>query len=184
MLKNKQLLIVGGTGRNVGKTEFVCELIKKFSKDKPIYALKVSAIFPDEEIYHGRHAEDDANLCLFEETRLTTNKDTSRMLRAGARRVFYLRSNNEGLRTGFDDFLKMVPAEAVIVCESNSLSQYVAPALLIIVKSISGTIKQRVAGLLKTADLIIVSDGSSGFPKLKLISYSEHNGWQIQSEIR
>lgn len=53
MLKNKRLLVVGGTGRDVGKTEFVCKLMGKISEYRPVYALKVSAIFPDEELYHG-----------------------------------------------------------------------------------------------------------------------------------
>jgi hypothetical protein len=182
MLKNKQLLVVGGTGRDVGKTEFVCQLIGKISEIRPVYALKVSAIFPDEELYHGTHAIEEEQLHLFEETRFTTNKDTSRMLRAGARRVFYLRSNNEGIRSGFDYFLKIVPETAVIICESNSLGQIVAPALSIIVKSVNGPIKQRAISQLDSADLVIISDGSSGFPQLKLISYSEQNGWQMQSK--
>lgn len=182
MLKNKQLLVVGGTGRDVGKTEFVCQLIGKISEYRQVYALKVSAIFPDEELYHGTHTTEEEHLHLFEETRLTTNKDTSRMLRAGAQRVFYLRSNDEGIRSGFDEFFKIVPEKAVIICESNSLGQFVAPALSIIVKSKNGPIKQRALAQLNSADLVIVSDGSSGFSELNLINYSEHDGWQIQSE--
>ena len=85
-------------------------------------------------------------------------------------------------RSGFDEFLKIVPETAVIVCESNSLGQFVAPALSILVKSLNGPIKQRAIAQWDSADLVIVSDGSSGFPELKLISYSEHDGWQIQSE--
>ena len=182
MFKNERLLVVGGTGRDVGKTEFVCKLIAKISEHRPVYALKVSAIFPDEELYRGTHAGEGKCLHLFEETRLTTNKDTSRMLRAGAQKVFYLRSNSEGIRHGFDEFLKVVPEIAVIICESNSLGQIVTPALSIIVKSINGSIKQRAIAQLDSADLVIVSDGSSGFPELKLISYSEQDGWQMQSK--
>lgn len=183
MLKNKQLLVVGGTGRDVGKTEFICQLVSKISAIKPVYALKVSAIYPDEELYHGSHTTKEKNLHLYEETRLTTNKDTSRMLRAGAQRVFYLQSNDEGIRSGFDEFFKIVPEKAVIICESNSLGQFVAPALSIIVKSLNGPIKQRAITQLNSADLVIVSDGTSGFPELKLISYSEQDGWQMQSEL-
>lgn len=184
MLKNKQLLVVGGTGRNVGKTEFVCRLIAKISEDRLVYALKVSAIFPDEELYHGSHSPGEKQLSLFEETRLTTGKDTSRMLRAGAERVFYLRSNDEGILSGFDEFVKRVPDKAVIICESNSLNQFVTPALSIIVKSMDGPIKKRAVAQLKVADLVVVSDGSSGFPELKLISYSEKDGWQLKKGVK
>ncbi|MFT5702192.1 MAG: hypothetical protein ACI8ZB_005103 [Desulforhopalus sp.] len=106
MIKYKKLIVIGGTGRNVGKTEFVCTLIEKFSSQLPIYALKVSAIFSDEEIFHGTHSEDEPNFQLFEETRLTTEKYTSRILRAGATRVFYLRSDDLKIQAGFLAFLK------------------------------------------------------------------------------
>ena len=92
-----QLLIVGGTARNVGKTEFVCRLITSICRKYPVYGLKVSAIFPDEGIYHGNHTDDMPTRQVVEETRLYTGKDTSRMLQAGARRVFYLRSEDNGI---------------------------------------------------------------------------------------
>lgn len=182
MIKYKQLLVVGGTSRDVGKTEFICQLIRRISAFFPVYALKVSAIYPDEELYHGTHTAKEKNSHLFEETRLSTNKDTSRMLRAGAQKVFYLRSNDEGIRFGFDEFFKKVPETAAIVCESNSLGRFAAPALSIMVKSLNGQIKQRAVAQLNSADLVIISDGSSGFAELKLISYSEQNGWQFQSQ--
>lgn len=36
------------------------------------------------------------------------------MLRTGAQKVFYLRSNDEGIRSGFDEFLKIVPETAAL----------------------------------------------------------------------
>jgi hypothetical protein len=180
MIKYKKLIVIGGTGRNVGKTEFVCKLIEKFSSQLPIYALKVSTIFPDEEIFHGTHSEDELNFHLFEETRLATEKDTSRMLRAGATRVFYLRSDDLKIQAGFLAFLQHVPEDGLVVCESNSLGQFVKPALAIVVKSVSGLIKPRAISLLETADLVIASDGISGFPELESVGYSKTVGWQLQ----
>ncbi len=181
MTKCKQLIIVGGTSRNVGKTEFVCQLIEKTAAQIPVYALKVSAIFPDEELFHGTHAADDPELPLFEETRVTTEKDTSRMLRAGAVKVFYLRSDDAGILAGFVEFMKHVPDNAVVVCESNSLGQFVTPALSIVVKSVSGPIKPRAVAQLASADLVVVSDGFSGFPELALIGCSEKEGWELRT---
>jgi len=125
MKQDNKLLIVSGTGRNVGKTEFVCRLIKKKSTKHEIYALKVSAVYPDEDIYHGNHSEEFSNHYLLEETRKDTAKDTSRISKAGAQRVFYLRSNDAGIKRGFAGFRKHIPKKAVIVCESNSLWQHV-----------------------------------------------------------
>jgi hypothetical protein len=182
MIKYKKLIVIGGTGRNVGKTEFVCTLIEKFSSQLPVYALKVSAISPDEEIFHGTHSEDEPNFHLFEEIRLTTEKDTSRMLRAGATRVFYLRSDDSRIQAGFIDFLQHIPENALVVCESNSLGQFVKPALAIVVKSVNGPVKPRAIALLESADLIVVSDGISGFPELESLGYSETGGWELQSK--
>ena len=184
MSKNNKLLIAGGTGRNVGKTEFLCRLIKKISTERPVYAIKVSAIFPDEELYHGNHSVDESGLCLVEETNRTTDKDTSKMLRAGAVQVFYLRTDNTGIKAGFDQFLKHIPENAVVVCESNSLGQFVQPALSIMVKPVSGQIKQRAVAQLECADLVVVSDGVSGFPALQSICFSEAIGWELKTELQ
>lgn len=177
MITNNHLLIVGGTGRDVGKTEFVCRLIEKISPQRPVYAIKVSSIFPGEELYHGTHFENESNLHLFEETKRESEKDTSRMLNAGAARVFYLRTDGPGILTGFTEFVKKIPANSAVVCESNSLGQYVRPALSIMVRSKDGTVKPRAITQLQRADLTVVSDGVSGFPELASISFSERDGW-------
>lgn len=180
IIVNNRLVIVGGTGRNVGKTEFICRLIKKTSTEHPVYAIKVSAIFPDEELFHGNHLIDEENLNIVEEKNKSTNKDTSRMLRAGAIQVFYLRTRDSGIKAGFDAFLKQIPENSALVCESNSLGQFVKPALSLMVKPVSGQIKPRAITRLENADLVVVSDGKSVFPELQEISFSETSGWRIQ----
>lgn len=176
-MRKAHLLIVGGTGRDVGKTEFVCRLIQKISSQRPVYAIKVSSIFPGEELYHGTHSGDQSSLQLFEETNRNTDKDTSRMLRSGATKVFYLRSEGVAIQRGFNKFLGKVPANCAMVCESNSLGQYVKPALSVMVRSTGGEVKPRAIGQLKCADLVVVSDGVSGFPELNSINYSDEDGW-------
>lgn len=183
MKNNKKLLVVGGTGRDVGKTEFLCQLIHKVSVTHKVYALKVSAIFPDEELFHGSHDESENSLHLYEELNRSTTKDTSRMLRAGAQKVFYLRSTDEGILDGYRAFVNQIPSKAIVICESNSLGQFVKPALAIVVKSVNGSVKPRAIALLESADLVVVSDGVSGFAELELVCYSETAGWGIQSKI-
>ena len=178
----ENLLIVGGTGRNVGKTEFVCRLIQKFSSQKKIYALKVSSIFPDEELFHGDHSNigGPINQQLFEEIRLNTTKDTSRMLRAGGHKVFYLRSDDKNILSRFAEFISHTPTDALIVCESNSLWQFVKPGLFIMVTSETQVIKQRSKKQLKKADLVIISDGKNGFPDIAKIEITGINGWKLK----
>ncbi len=177
MINDTRLLIVGGSGRNVGKTEFVCRLIEKLRYRHKVFALKVSAVFPDEEIFHGDHVADESSGNLFEETRRDTTKDTSRMLRAGACRVFYLRSSDADIRNGFAEFKRQVPSDAVIVCESNSLIRFVNPGLFILVKAKRGSVKSRVHSLSGRADMVVISQGESGFPEIERIELSNNNSW-------
>ena len=180
MLFDNTVLIVGGTARNVGKTEFVCRLIEKISANNSVYALKVSAIFPDEGIYHGDHTGEPEDQHLFEEMRHDTAKDTSRMLRAGAKRVFYLRCEDNCILEAFNRFRNQLPADTAIVCESNSLAEHVQPGLLIMVTKDKEQIKPRAKERLKHADLIVFSDGSSGFKELDQIHSDKNTHWYIK----
>ena len=179
MLTDDHLLIVGGTARNVGKTEFVCRLIAKISRNFAVYGLKVSAIFPDEGIYHGDHSQDMATRHLVEETRLDTGKDTSRMLQAGARRVFYLHSEDDGILTGYQEFRRKLPDNAVVICESNALGEHLKAGLQIMVTQQGVPIKTRAQIRLQHADLVVVSDGCSGFSDLARINFTPEEKWHI-----
>ncbi len=162
------LIIVGGTGRNVGKTEFVCRLIEIVAATHEVYALKVSAIFPDEGLFHGDHSDENLSTGqkLFEEDRRDTTKDTSRMLRAGAKKVFYLRSDDSGILAGFADFQKKIAPNSLIVCESNSLWNFIKPGLLVMVTKEGQIIKPRAVEQMQSADIVVTSDGKSGFPDI------------------
>ena len=177
MEKMTNLLIVAGVGRNVGKTEFVCRLIARFADQKEVYGLKVSAIHPDEAIYHGDHSILPATTNLFQETRLDFKKDTSRMLRAGAKKVYYLQGDDEQIRIGFEQFQRLMPPSAPIVCESGSLWKYVQPGLLVLIKSAAVEIKPRALEIEKHATLIVESVGQSGFSQLESMIYSDVHGW-------
>lgn len=180
MTKNKNLLVVGGTGRNVGKTEFICQLIEVVSSDHPVYTLKISAVYPDEELFCGNHAPGNAEQHLSEELNVSGTKDTCRMLRAGAQKAFYLRSSDENVLEGYRMFQKHIPEGLIVICESNSLGQLIEPALSVIIKSSKLPIKSRALPLLERADLIVTSDGVSGFPELKAIEYLKGFGWRLK----
>ncbi len=178
MLKNDRLVLVGGTGRNVGKTEFVCRLITSLAGKYTVYGLKVSTILPDEIMFHGNHEPTaSANSALYEENNRNTHKDTSRMLRAGASRVFYLQGEDATVGQGYDEFDKLLPEDAVVVCESNSLRNHVTPVLHIVVTNQNRAIKPRAVKLLDLADVVIDSHGKHGFPELEEISLSLDRIW-------
>jgi hypothetical protein len=182
MKKLTNLLIVAGAGRNVGKTEFVCRLITQISRQMDIYGLKVSAIHPDEEMYHGNHSTQPCTTNLYEERRSDLDKDTSRMLRAGATQVYYLQGDDEQIRTGFQEFQRSIPLSVPIVCESSSLWKYVQPGLLILIKTASVETKPRALEIAEHASLIVESDGLSGFSQLESITYSNIHGWSYDRQ--
>jgi hypothetical protein len=175
----KNLIIVAGSGRNVGKTEFACRLIRRFSSQIDLYGLKVSAIHPDEGIYHGDHAGLDVAAGPIEETRQDLAKDTSRMLQAGASRVFYLQGDDRQLAAGFQTVLTTVPAGSAIVCESSSLWQFVEPGLLILVTAPGCQIKPRARAILTRGPAIVESDGAGGFAEIERIRFSAADGWSL-----
>lgn len=178
METNPRLCIVGGTGRNTGKTEFCCRLINRTAHQVQVVGLKVSAILPDEALLHGDHSEIETNL--FEELRRDTNKDSSRMLRAGASQVFYLQGDKGTIASGYHKVLRLIPKDCLIICESNSLAAIVRPGLLVVIRSANRTAKPRSLPLLERADLIITSDGRSGFAELDHIGLDQHGFWQLQ----
>lgn len=131
------MIMIGATGRNTGKTELACRLIKKFIPDYTVIALKVTTIkepagtsLGNED--HGLSSGSD--YLLTEEDRANPEKDTGKMLAAGAHKVYWLRVRKECLMKGMETFLELINngPDKIIVCESNSLRLAVQPGLFLI----------------------------------------------------
>ena len=97
MINIPGMIMIGAGDRNIGKTEFACSLIRKFSSRRNIIGIKVTTI--DETRGGCPHGGDgcgvcaslQGNFCITEETDSKPDKDTCRMLAAGATKVFWLR---------------------------------------------------------------------------------------------
>lgn len=172
--KLKNLLVIAGAGRNVGKTTTICQLIKHFSQQYIVYALKVSAIYPDETMFHGNH-DDETNI-LFEEKRRDTSKDTSKMLVAGAQKVFYLKGDGDDIRRGFHEFQGLAQEAELIICESNSLHQYITPGMHVLIAAHNKPMKPRAQQIINEVDLILYSSENSCVDHSS-ISYDLKRGW-------
>ncbi|MBE0585276.1 MAG: hypothetical protein IH612_16145 [Desulfofustis sp.] len=179
--RDPHLLVVGGSARNVGKTDLICRLIARLisRQKRDILALKVSAVYPEETSFHGSHDHDEPPFQLFEETDRTCTKDTCRMLHAGAHRVFYLRCEDGDVLSGYLRFREAFPDTTPVICESNSLADFIRPGLLVMVTSPAGTEKARALRQLARADLVVNSDGVSGFPEVSRISLDESGAWLL-----
>ena len=85
------MLMVGAAGRNAGKTAFACSVVSRFARGCPVVAVKATSIGP------GGEGSDhfpplDGDYSIVEERDPAGGKDTSRLLAAGAERVYWLRA--------------------------------------------------------------------------------------------
>ncbi len=124
--------MIGGNSRNAGKTTLACGIISKLAATHDTIGLKVTSIRPGEEGLHGTHNEMDlTGFEVMEELKTDSPKDTSKMLRAGAKQVFYLRVSDFYVERAIVFFLKNFVNNQLIVCESRSLRNIVAPGLFV-----------------------------------------------------
>lgn len=161
MLQLKNLLMIGAAGKDAGKTEFACHLIRKFKDTEKVIALKVTTIHePDGRGQRGGEGYGDHSLlkdkyCLTEETGRPVDKDTVRMLHAGAQKVFWLQAPKGQLEEGFHSFQKTLAGDELIICESNSLRWVVEPGLFIIMRNkVSQSIKPSCKAVWEYSDYI------------------------------
>lgn len=140
------LLIIAGTGNKSGKTSMACRIIEKLSPLKPV-GLKITPHF--HETTKGLVTiVEEKGYSVFEETNQNTSKDTSRMLRSGAARVFYAKVNDDTLMDAFFEIMEHVPCNAPIICESPALRRYVEPGLFIIMISLLSDNQKNIKSLL------------------------------------
>jgi len=188
MFKLDGMLMIGSAGSNVGKTELACTLLKKFCKTSDIIGIKVTTI-KDKDGQCPRGGEGcgvcsslEGVYCITEELNSTSDKDTARLLSAGASRVFWLRVLREHLLEGATALLDIIGPDAVSICESNSLRQVIEPGIFLMARNRDlKRWKSSARQVKKYADKIVVSDGSSfdfDLDRIKLID----GKWIIQRQ--
>ncbi|MBT3377733.1 MAG: hypothetical protein HN742_06285 [Lentisphaerae bacterium] len=163
------MVMIGAAGRNVGKTEYACSLIRAVAPVQPVTGLKVTTVSerngpcPRGGTGCGVCSSLDGDFCLTEERNTSSNKDTCRMLEAGARQVFWLRVLKDALATGAEALKAALPLDVPIVCESNSLRGVLEPDLFLIIRERGAAeAKQSAANVMAYADQVILFD-KTGF---------------------
>ena len=119
-------IVIHGTDRYSGKTTLITKIIEHFSKDLPICGIKISPHF---------HPLDDqsqviyqtGNWVILKENKGNTGKDSSRMLDAGAREVFYLQVRDNQLSEVIPFLLKVISPEMAVICESEWVRNLITP---------------------------------------------------------
>jgi molybdenum cofactor guanylyltransferase len=167
MIRLENMLMIGSSGSNVGKTELACALLRRFGGSHRIVAVKVTATASREQSCPrggqgcGVCSSMDAEYKITEETDRHSRKDTARLLAAGAGRVYWLRVMRPHLREGLTALLETVGRDVVLICESNSLRQVVEPGLfLIVARRGHESWKHSAQQVRQDADRIVLSDGS------------------------
>ncbi|MBE0649193.1 MAG: hypothetical protein IH596_15580 [Bacteroidales bacterium] len=162
MLSRPNVLIVGATTRNTGKTEFACRVIEKFASREEIYGVKVIPVDKDEGDCH--RGLEGCGLCnsltgmyrIIEEVEADTEKDTSRMLRAGVKKAYLLLVDKCSVEQGIHSMLEMLPKNALVVVESNTIRKVLEPGLFIVIREFSTTsVKESCADVIQFADKIV-----------------------------
>jgi len=156
MLNIPKMIMVGGNSRNSGKTSVACSIISKLSATHEVIGLKVTSIRPSENEMHGNHLEEiKPGYTIFEEHNYDSDKDTSKMLRAGATHVYFIRVEDTFAEQAILHFFSSYINNEFIVCESRSLRNIIEPGLFLMMvrNPVSGRLKE-VADYLDKADFI------------------------------
>ena len=133
MITIKNLLLIAGTGTRSGKTTMACRIIREFREFK-IIGIKITPHF--HETTSGLlTVSEKSGYSIYEETDPESFKDTSRMLEAGASRVYFAKVCDDQLFKVFTEIMKLVPEGAPVICESPALRHFVEPGAFIIMTS-------------------------------------------------
>jgi molybdopterin-guanine dinucleotide biosynthesis protein len=178
--------IMIGSGRtNSGKTTFACMIIEKFREAGP-FAIKVTTLSDDNDVCPsgkncGVCTSLDGRYMIVEESNRDGMKDSSKLLRAGAARVFWLRTRRACLSAGIEAVLHELPAGACLVLESNSARTVVEPGVFVVTRERADSVfKPTCSEVLEYADRIV---GFDDFRETLDDIRFENGSWSISRSL-
>lgn len=173
------LLLVGGTGRNIGKTTFVERLVGKLNSELSLITLKTSMLLPGEEYLHGKHRfVKPGEFFLLKENTGEGNKDSNRYLKAGASQSWFLSVGENALPQAMEYFLDMVKEPELIIAESNVIREIIIPGVFIMIKG-DGVVKPQAVHHLAIADVIVTANNRKAFEETIARLEIAAGGWQL-----
>jgi len=151
MITWHNMLLVSGTARNVGKTTFVCKIIEAISKNQPIIAIKITPHF-HELCSSCKLLYKSEKLIIAEEKSTKTEKDSAKMLAAGAHRVFYVQGADDKLPEAIEYIKPIIAFDIAVICESAALRNYIKPGLFVLMLPNKDDIAQKNKDKMPLAD--------------------------------
>jgi hypothetical protein len=179
-----QIILIGSSGRNSGKTTLAVKFIEKWKDKFPVIALKITTIekkdgkCPRGGKGCGVCTNIEENFQLIEEKNMSSNKDTSLLLSYGAEKVYWLKVLKTHISDGIESFLSIISEDSLIICESNSLRKIVKPGVFIMLKNTKdSSIKKSAEEVMDKADLIVEGDFLDGIDRIAgKVSVERKNG--------
>ena len=172
---SNNILLVSGSGQNVGKTSFIRRVIAANSSHK-LVAIKITPHFhePTEGLIPIRITD---NFRIFQETDVTSTKDSSLFLQAGAALVIYIQNSDNYLEEAFKIAVDNISPEQPIVVESALLRNVLVPELYLFIQKEFEEVKPSSLDMQKLADIIVYSD--SGQFSVDPSSITFNQTWKI-----
>jgi len=178
MLHLPNWIIVYGTDRNSGKTTLITRIIHKFSTYLSISGLKISPHFHPLEESTQIVIKTDQYVITREQNR-DSGKDSSRMLEAGAKQVYYVQVWDNKLESVLPGILEQVKTTDAVICESGCARNLNKPGLFLILNRKGNTnVKESLAQLHPLADAFIEFDGSGFNFDIDRIAF-ENGNWKL-----
>ncbi|RUT78931.1 hypothetical protein [Ancylomarina longa] len=175
----KNILLIAGTGRNVGKTLLACKIIAHLKQSYPIVSIKISPHFHE---LNTEILKQNNNFQIAEEKELNGSKDSNRLLRAGSKRVFYVQTKDEFLGEVLHFFDSTIPKGSALIIESGGLGEIIQPGLFLVLnKKNNKNIKPRAIRYKQIADKWIEFDGKEFNATYQNISFKNQE-WVITKQ--
>jgi hypothetical protein len=170
------VLLVAGTGRNSGKTTFVTTICSQFPEGSKPVCIKISNHFHEQA--GSLCLIENSNFRIFEETQVSSQKDSARMLEAGAVRSFFIEADREFVYQAFKQLIEFIPDNVPIICESGNLRNYLIPAMFVMLHTNGTEPKPAAIDLFPLADKVLVSEPGDLQIPVNFVTYN-HKTWKI-----
>ena len=175
---SKNILLVSGSGQNVGKTSLIRRIIAQ-NADQKIAAIKITPHFHEPTGGLVPIAITD-NYRIFQETDPNFGKDSSLFLQSGAEKVFYVQTTDNHLKEAFDIVTAHISPEQPIIIESAALRKFIVPELYLFIQKEYEDIKPAALKMQELADVIVYSD--SGQFSIDPTSFTFDQTWKTKQD--
>lgn len=167
------IIVIGGHSRSVGKTSVVAGLIAALPSHNWT-AFKITQFGHGQCSLDGKPchcATDDHTWAISEEKDSSASSDTSRFLSAGARRSFWVRTEQGRLAEAMPAIRRRIAESENTIVESNSILKFIRPDLYITVLApTTEDFKTSAQEFLDRADAIVLHADADASPHWNGIS--------------